>query len=158
MARCIPSESPSMKDQSNVLNVKYIYISEAEGVSSLSLLPQIQRIMAWSLQWSCRSSGSFGPHVSLLWSIAEWTQATYTLPCIMGERCLEVRTGKNFLNTHLQFLVIAVFDHKWTGILLSRHLLSAQTYNILFFMKWPTLAAWICSCVPHTRYIVKFLI
>ena len=64
--------------------------SESEGVSSLSLMPQIQQIMAWSLRQSRHSSGSFGPHIS--WSIAKQTQASYTLPHILGERCLEVRT------------------------------------------------------------------
>ena len=39
-----------------------------------------------------------GPHVSLTWSIAEQTQTTYTLSRILGERCLEVRAGKSFLN------------------------------------------------------------
>ena len=33
-------------------------ISEVEGVSSLSLMPQIQQIMAWWLQQSCCSSGA----------------------------------------------------------------------------------------------------
>ena len=67
--------------------------SEAEGVSSRSLMPKIQWIMARSLRKSCCSSGTFGPHVSLSWSIAARRQATYTFPCILGERCLEVRTG-----------------------------------------------------------------
>ena len=42
--------------------------SEAEGVSSLSLMPQIQWLMAWSLRQNCRISSSFGPHISLPWS------------------------------------------------------------------------------------------
>ena len=54
--------------------------SEAEGTSSLSLMSQIQRITARSLRWSHHSSGSFGSHVSLPWSIAEQTHASYTLP------------------------------------------------------------------------------
>ena len=37
------------------------------------------------------NSCSFGPHVSLPWSIAERTQATYNLQRILGEICLEVR-------------------------------------------------------------------
>ena len=72
--------------------------SEAEGISSLSLMPQIQRIMARSLWRSRRNSWSFGPYVSLPWSIAERTQASYALPRILGERCLVVRIGKSFLN------------------------------------------------------------
>ena len=72
--------------------------SEAEGVSSVSLMPQIQQIMARSLLRSCQSLCSLGPHVLLPWIIAERMQATNTLPCILGERCLEVRTGKSFLN------------------------------------------------------------
>ena len=66
--------------------------NEAEYVSSLSLMPQIQWIMAQSLQWSCCSSGSSGVHIPLPWSTAE---ATYTLPHIMGEKCLNVRRGKS---------------------------------------------------------------
>ena len=86
---------------------------EAEGVSSLSLMPQIQRIMARSLWLSRHSSDSFGPNVSLPWSIAERTQALYTLPRILGERCLVVRTGKSFLNfalatPHLAAIAIAL--------------------------------------------------
>ena len=44
--------------------------------------------MAWSLWRSRHSSGSFGPHISLLWSIATLMLASYTLPCILVERCL----------------------------------------------------------------------
>ena len=61
-------------------------------------MPQIQWIMARSFRQSCRSSGSFGPHVSLPWSIVKRMQATYTLPYILGERCLGVRAGKSSLN------------------------------------------------------------
>ena len=71
---------------------------EAEDTSSLSLIPWIQRIIARSLWRSCRSPGSFGRHFSLPWNIAERIHATNTLPHILGERCLEVRTGKSFLN------------------------------------------------------------
>ena len=75
------------------------YSSEAEGVSSRSLMPQNQRIMARPLQRNhCSSSGLFGPQISLPWSLAERTQASYTLSYILGERCLVVRTSKNFLN------------------------------------------------------------
>ena len=56
-----------------------------------SVTPQIQWIMTWSLWRSRRSLGSFGPHVSLPWSIAKQMQASQTLPCILGDRCLEVR-------------------------------------------------------------------
>ena len=72
--------------------------SESEGVLSLSLMPQIQQIMALSLQRSRHSPSSFGPHVLLPWSIANRMQASYTLLRILGEWCLEVRTGKSFLN------------------------------------------------------------
>ena len=61
-------------------------------------MPQIQRIMAQSLWQSRRSSGPCGPHILLAWSIAERMQALYTLPHILGERGLEVRAGKSFLN------------------------------------------------------------
>ena len=37
--------------------------------------------------------GRIGTQVSQPWSIAKRTQAVYTLPCTLGERCLEVRTG-----------------------------------------------------------------
>ena len=67
--------------------------NEAEGASSLSLMPQIQRIITRSLPQSSRSLCSFGLHVSLPWTIAKRTRATYTLPRILGERCVEVRTG-----------------------------------------------------------------
>ena len=45
-------------------------------------MPQIQR-MAWSFRQSRLGLGSFDPHVSWPWSIAEPTQASYTLPCIL---------------------------------------------------------------------------
>ena len=62
--------------------------SEAEGGSSLvsdATDPTDHRtvIAAEPLQF-----GWFGPQVSLPWSIAEWTQASYTLPRILGETCL----------------------------------------------------------------------
>ena len=60
------------------------YNSEYEDVSSLFLVPQIQRILAWSLRQSHCNSGLFGPHVSLQWSIAAWTQTSYTLLHILG--------------------------------------------------------------------------
>ena len=69
---------------------------QADGVSALSLMPQIQQFMVLSLQWTRHSS--FGPHVLIPWSIAQWMQALFTLPRILGERCLAVRTGKSFLN------------------------------------------------------------
>ena len=92
--------------------------SEAEGVSSRPLMPQNQWIMARSLQRNhCSSLGLFGPQISLPWSLAERTQASYTLPYILGERCLVVRTSKNFLNflqatpgpgaTHLAAMVLS---------------------------------------------------
>ena len=71
---------------------------EAEGVSSLFLMPQMQQIMVQSLRQSCYSSGLFGLHFLLPWSTAEWTQASYTLLHILGERCLVVRTGQSCLN------------------------------------------------------------
>ena len=49
--------------------------SEADCISSLSLMPHIQRFMARSLRQSRCSSGLFCPHVSLPWSIGERTQA-----------------------------------------------------------------------------------
>ena len=72
--------------------------TKADGVSSLSLMPEIQRIMPWSWRWSRCILGSFGPNVSLPWSKAERTQVSSTLPRILGVRCLVVRTGKIFLN------------------------------------------------------------
>ena len=48
--------------------------SEAEGVSSRSLVPQIQQIIKWSVQWNRCRSEVFSAHVSQLWSIAEWMQ------------------------------------------------------------------------------------
>ena len=71
---------------------------EADGVSSLSLMPEIQRIMARSLRRIRRISDSFGPLVSLPRSLVERTQAWYPLPRILRERCLVVKTGKSFLN------------------------------------------------------------
>ena len=72
--------------------------SEAEGVSSWTFVPQIQWIMPWSLRQSRLRSKVFGTYVSLPWSIGEWAQAMYTLPCTLGERHLEMRTGNSFLN------------------------------------------------------------
>ena len=60
---------------------------EPEGISSLSLMPQIQRIMAQSLRRCCCRSKLFGQ-----------TQASYTLPHILGERYLAVRTDQSYLN------------------------------------------------------------
>ena len=84
------------------IDVKSLMLSlcrgQGEGVSSLSLIPQVQRITALSLWRSRRNSGSFSPIVSLPWSIAERTQASHTSPRILGERCLVVRTSKSFLN------------------------------------------------------------
>ena len=83
----------------------YVLSSMPSWCSSESSMPQIQQIMV-GLQWSHHDlldlssciSGLFGPHVFLLWSIAEWTQVSYTWQCILGEQCLVVRTGKSFLN------------------------------------------------------------
>ena len=61
--------------------------SEAVGVSSLSLVPQIERIMVRSLWRSRCSSGLFAPDVSIPWSIAERTNALYTLSHILGKKC-----------------------------------------------------------------------
>ena len=72
--------------------------SEAEVVSTRSLVPQIQWIMALSLQRSFISYEMFGSHVSLPWCRADWTQAVYTLSRTLVKRCLEVRTGSNFVN------------------------------------------------------------
>ena len=68
--------------------------------SSLPLMPQIEWIMAWSLQWTHCSSKLFGFQVSPPWSIAEQMQASYTFPLILGERCLVFRTAMDFLNFH----------------------------------------------------------
>ena len=87
----IPSQPPTAKDCC-------FWSSGAEGVLSWSLVWQIQWIMAQSL-WQSRSmSEVFGPHASLPRSIAERTQAVYTLLHTLGERCLEVRTSNSFLN------------------------------------------------------------
>ena len=88
----IPPQSPTAKNCRNILNVAFL------GASSCSLVSQIQQIMGQSLWRRCSRSVEFGPHVLLLWSIAEWTRAVYTLPGILGERCLEVMTGNSFLN------------------------------------------------------------
>ena len=57
--------------------------SQTEDVSTRSLVPQIQWIIARSLQWYRLRSKMFGPHVSLPWSITERTQAVYHLPCTL---------------------------------------------------------------------------
>ena len=72
--------------------------SEAEGVSSWTLVPQIQRIMAWLLRQIHFKSKMFGHHFSLPWRIAEPTHAMCTLPRTLGERWVEERTGNSFLN------------------------------------------------------------
>ena len=51
--------------------------SDTEGVSSWSLLPQIQWIMAQSLRCNSSRSELFSPHIFLSWSILEWTQAMH---------------------------------------------------------------------------------
>ena len=73
--------------------------SEDDGVSSWTLVPQIQQIMAQSLRQSRFRSKVFGLHVLLPRSIADQTQAESTLPCTLGEKCLEVRPGNSFLNS-----------------------------------------------------------
>ena len=78
--------------------MRNIRSSEAEGVSFRSLVPQIQRTMAWSLWWSRCRLMVFDPKVLLPWSMEERMQASYTLPQILAERCLVVRTGKSFPN------------------------------------------------------------
>ena len=67
----------------------------------------MKRVMARSMRRSHCSSKLFGPRVSLPWSIAEQTQASYTLPCILRERCLGVRAGKNFLDFPLVIQYLA---------------------------------------------------
>ena len=96
MARCTwPFHLSRRQRGADVISLMPSFCSsEPEGISSLSLMPQIQQIMA---QRRC-SLGLFGPHVLLPWSIAEQTQVSYTLPCILGERCRVVRTGKSFLD------------------------------------------------------------
>ena len=96
MARCTWPYHRRQQRTDVMSLVSSFCISEVEGASSLSLMPQIQQIMAWWLQQSCRSSGGFGPHVLLPWNTSKQTQATYILPHILAERCLEVRTGKSF--------------------------------------------------------------
>ena len=100
MARCAwPYYLSRRKRRSDVMSSMPNYSCiEAGGASSLSLMPQIEWIMARSLRRSRGSSGSLGPHVSLPWSTAERTRASYTLPCILGERCLVVRTGRSVQN------------------------------------------------------------
>ena len=78
--------------------IKALGIANVMGVPSWSLVPQLQQIMPWSLQRSHPRKVAFDLHALLPWSMAEWTQAIYTLPHILGERCLEVRTGNSFLN------------------------------------------------------------
>ena len=48
-------------------------------------------VIVWLSRWSRFRSNIFAPHVSLPWSIAEWTQAVCTLQHTLGERCLDVR-------------------------------------------------------------------
>ena len=92
--------------------------SETEDVSTRSLVPQIQRIMARPLRQSCFRSKMFQPHVSLPWSIAEQTQVVHTLLCTLGERCLEVRAGSGFLNftpatQHLTAMALITCNLQW---------------------------------------------
>ena len=87
----IPFELLTAKGQCDILQMPSFCCCEAKGISSLSLMPQIQCIMAWSLQQIHISLGLFGPHASIPWSIAEQTH------CILGDRCLVIRTNKHFL-------------------------------------------------------------
>ena len=72
--------------------------SSPEGILSISLTPQIQRIMALSVRCRRRVSATLGAQVSLPWSMAERTQVLYTLPRVSGDRCLVVRIGRSLLN------------------------------------------------------------
>ena len=69
-----------------------------EGTSSLTFTPHIQQIMALSFRRRIYMSSAKGAQVSPPWSIAERTQALKTLPRTAGDRCLEVRMGRSFLN------------------------------------------------------------
>ena len=48
-----------------ISSVPILCSSEVQGVSSFSLVPQIQWIMTRLLRWRCSSPGLFGPHVLL---------------------------------------------------------------------------------------------
>ena len=70
--------------------------------------------------------------------ISEWTQALYTLPRTLGERCLEVRTGSSFLNfpQATQHQVAMALTH-------SPHQSTACHPDS---RKWPPHQAW---CLQH---------
>ena len=101
---------------------------EAEGVSSLALMPQIHRIMARSLWRSRCSSGLCGPHASLPW-------ASYSLSRILGDMGLVVRTGKSFLN--FKFLRPHNIWQQWQC-----HSPNQSTPYHLGSRKWPSHQAW----------------
>ena len=64
----IPSEPPSTK---NYHDMQILWSSETGCVSLGLLVPQIQRIMEWSPQWSHYRLEVLGPHVLLPCSIIE---------------------------------------------------------------------------------------
>ena len=67
----LPYHLSHRQQRTNVMSLMPSFSSsEAEGVLSLSLMPQIQWVMTRPLHWRHRSLGSFGPHVSLPWSWA----------------------------------------------------------------------------------------
>ena len=80
----------------------------AVGVSSRGLTPPIHQIMALSLRRKRCRSAEVGAQVSLPWSIAERTQALKTFPRIGGDRCLDVRMGRSFLNLPQAALHLAI--------------------------------------------------
>ena len=47
--------------------------------------------------WGYQCSPHFATKLEHILTRSHWTKASYTLPHILGEKCLEVRTGKSFL-------------------------------------------------------------
>ena len=89
------------------------------------------------MQWRHSRSEVFHPHISIPWSITEQTQAAYTLPHAVGERCPEVRTCNSFLN------IPHATQHLAATVLSQPHQSTACHPDS---RKWPPHQAW---CYEH---------
>ena len=72
--------------------------SDSIGISSSGLTPQNQRIMALSFRRSRCRSGAAGAQVSLPCRRADRIQVLKIFPRVLRVTCLEVRSGRSFLN------------------------------------------------------------
>ena len=126
----------SLRDLSNEVISSSPSLSRraAEGVSSRSLTPHIQRIIALSVCLKRCMSVEVGAQVSLPWSRAERTQALNTLPRVRGNKCLEVRMGRSFLNFPQAALHLAIIACEQPH---SAHLQGSRTHFLRPTRSYP---------------------